>query len=346
MVPVGLGDGVAEPLVNGLVGDDLGAAGPIHGIVERPADERRRIEDRARVLHAAPPRGRLHVGELLVWIGTEQRVVEGDDLAGARERRDGRRRIGGIRPGGDRHPGGLAQRGDGEVGGPDHHRVGGDPGRLGPAGARPPVVEIDPLEERPVRHHLPSRGGDDVELDRRLVGRMVDRREPRVCPVGPVVREHRRVPRRRPTEDQPVRRSAVVVDHRLAAGPRIRPRRLQPKRSVRVARERDRDPVDRHAVDRHRGSEIEGEAGDPRLVGGLVEDRGPAPDRPPLGRKLEADLVVDHVDVRTPLVPVGDAVGDPGRGLLRVDPRGEKRRPRDRERRDPCPGRSPPHYSV
>ena len=58
IVPVALGDGIAEPLVRDLVHDR--AAAGAHAFLA--------VEDRARVLGAAAEAGGLHVGELLVRV--------------------------------------------------------------------------------------------------------------------------------------------------------------------------------------------------------------------------------------------------------------------------------------
>ncbi len=77
--PFALGHGVAEPLMRGLVGDQIRAyaAAP-----ERPIA----VEDGGGVLHAAEARGTLHVRQLLVRIGTDSATEKGDHRGGVGKR--------------------------------------------------------------------------------------------------------------------------------------------------------------------------------------------------------------------------------------------------------------------
>src|SRR5436305_10373750 len=74
MRPFLLGDSVAEPLVRRLVRDQP--------FIHSTGSERTiGVEDCRGVLHAAEARGRLQMGELLVWKGTDKPGEEMDDLA-------------------------------------------------------------------------------------------------------------------------------------------------------------------------------------------------------------------------------------------------------------------------
>ena len=188
VVPVALGDRVAEPLVGDLV-HDHGVPPPLrpaHGVVA--------VEDGRRRLHAALDAVRLDVGEPLVGVGADagREEVEGRD-----------RRLGeGLEalvpvlredPGLDREalPGrAVLHR---EARHSEHVEPRRDGDRLPPAREAPPVAEVGLLDQEAVRDHLVVGGGGDPELARGLVVRVIDDRQPLPRLVRPVVGEERAV---------------------------------------------------------------------------------------------------------------------------------------------------------
>ena len=214
MRPGSLGDRVPEPLMGGLVAH--------HALPHRPVPIRLGgIEDGGRVLHAAVAGGRLDVRQLLVGKGTGQTLHDLDDVRGAAERdRIGERRVAGKRP--HLHRDGVAAvdhravAADAEPPGSDHHDVGGKRVRGGPGPH--PTAPRRPLhaEQLAGGHDATIGRGVDGELDRRLVARGIDGRQPVTGALGPVVAERR--------ADQSVLRRAVVGDgHLIAAAPRSEP---------------------------------------------------------------------------------------------------------------------------
>lgn len=227
------------------------------------------------------------MGELLVGIGPEKRVVEPQDLGRARE--CGRPGCGvlGESPVADLDAVHHARLLDREVGHPDHHAVDGDLGTLDPARAGAAGVELGALRQNPVPHHLEPRRCHDLELHRRLVRRMVDRREPVVRAIGPVVGEDRASSVPADAQDEPVGGRAVIPDDRPAARSRRRAG-VADRQRVALALEAGRRAVERDAVDNHRGAQVEPH-GVQILDDRLVEDRRPAGDRSgPPGRRRPA----------------------------------------------------------
>ena len=153
MGPVGLGRGVAEPLVGDFVG---------HRALAEPAGRDRsfRVEDGRRVLHAAELRRGLDVRELLEGVRPDGFGEEVDHFGCARENLPGETGVVGVGPEGDVDASvrvgagrGVAarsasQRFDGEFGGADHHGVGGMIDRGRPAPRRLAVAAAERVRGR------------------------------------------------------------------------------------------------------------------------------------------------------------------------------------------------------
>ena len=185
VVPLGLRDRVAEPLVRDLVDDDVA---PAH----RPVARYRilAVHEGGRGLHApAGGRGR-DVGELLVDEGAHVVVEEGEDLEGGDgEVVEARVAVARVHPGLHRLPVELAQGLDGETRHADDKQPGRYGHRLPPVGAAHASADVGLLHDDTVGHHLVVRGRGDDELACGLLRHVVHRGQPVAGAVGPVVAE-------------------------------------------------------------------------------------------------------------------------------------------------------------
>ena len=180
VVPILFSNGIAEPLVGGLVGYE--AEGGTIG------DAAFAVEDGAGVLHAAAHAGHLDVGEFFVREGADvggeeldglaRGIFEGEDAVVAVLRED---------PGFERHAGGGGEMARGEGGDADIVQPAGDGHGLLPMGHAAAIAEIEFLNECAVGDDLISRGRGDQKLAGGLVGGVIDHGQP-------LAREGRPVP--------------------------------------------------------------------------------------------------------------------------------------------------------
>ena len=201
VVPVVGGHGIAEPLVDDLVG---------HGVFDGSIaiHESLAVEDVARILHPAVPCLGLHAGELAIGVGADVILEKFHDPSGSGKVVKAVIAILGIHPGLDRHPVMFADLLDGEVRDPDHHQVGRERDDLLPVSEPQVTRQIGFFDKQTAGDGLVMiRHGDD-EFARRLVGRVIQGRKPVPGPVGKVVAEERTLIVLVLGDDKPIRRNA------------------------------------------------------------------------------------------------------------------------------------------
>ncbi len=210
MMPVGLADRIAEPLVGDFVCDEAFVAGSRRsGAV---AEDVFSIKDAAGVLHAPEAGLRLDIGQLGVREGPQAAFEKLDNapcLGQVAESCPAVFRVGPALNGN------LASRRvkvlDGKSGHPDHHHLGGQGRRGTPVSAAPSARQAGLLLQCAVGHHLVVIRRRDDKLAGGLVIGMVDDRKPMAGPVGPVVAKEGPLAVLVVGDDQPIAGHAPVV---------------------------------------------------------------------------------------------------------------------------------------
>ena len=123
--------------------------------------------------------------------------------------------------------------------------------RLAPECAAHPGGKVGRLHPQSVRDHLIARRRHHLHLHRRLVGDVVDHRQPVVPFVRPVVGEERTVAVRRRSDVQAVGRNAVVRDSDGEMGAICRRAWQLHDESVISVPKRQRLPIKTHRADTH-----------------------------------------------------------------------------------------------
>ncbi len=179
----------------------------------------------------------------------------------------------------------------------DDHQVGRDRLVDCPGAPLPSAEEEGEPTLRSVRDDPSSRRRIDDELDRRLVRRMIDGREPMPRPVGPVVPERLPPPGAVGRDDQPVAGRAAVVHHDadgVARGARGRERNAHHAAIVlgdHAARPR---APDLHLGHPHRGEEVEREH--PDRLPPRDGERRPDRDLRTAPRQVDGEAIPQDVD--------------------------------------------------
>jgi hypothetical protein len=176
-------------------------------------------------------------------------------------------------------------------GGDDHH-VHGDRARLAPARAHATVRDGRLLDQGAVRDDASLGGRVDDEVDRGLVGRVVDGREPVACPVREVVAEGDPAPGGVGADDESVLRGATIGDahaQRVAGATR-----QGNAERARIATERHARGAHLHVAHAHRLEQVEHERVGAR--GAPERDRLDDGDGVATIGERDGELVVPDVD--------------------------------------------------
>ena len=211
IVPVLLGDGVAEPLVGHFVHDRRMSA----------RDVLLAVEDRRGRLHASADARRLDVRELFVRVRPDL-VAEELEGPAPGELEERVTLVAVLR----KHPHLLRDSADdvvvmdGEPRDAEREQPRRDGDGLLPMRAPQPAGQVHFLSQQTVGHHLIVRRRRDDELPGRLVVGMVDRREPLACAVRPALAEDRALAVNVLDQAQSLRGDAAVLDRHRDLGAR------------------------------------------------------------------------------------------------------------------------------
>ena len=318
VIPVVFGDGIPEPLMRHLVDDHVP---PAH--VPFARDRGVAVEDGGRRLHSAPDAVRLHVRQLLVRVGADHVLVELHRLLRRhREIVESGFAILGVDPRLDRDAPEVVHGLDREPGDPERVKPRGDRDRLLPVRAARAVEEVGLFDEQSVGDDLVVGRRRDDEFARRLVVRVIDRRQPVPRLVGPVVAEEGAVAVLVGPDDQAGGRNPFVCDRDPAPLAGLHRGREQNEERVVPVLELQRPVGPRHGPDPHAGpvgllfDQIQPHLLDPCLQEAEVDHRL-ARDQVRLVGEREREGVVERVDGRVLRIRVHRPLRWPLTGRIR-----------------------------